>query len=105
MKAGKGTRTAVANRKPANSKLLLASTKLVQEKLLPGSSKARNFEDSYNQNDNDIKLLPVKAGEKPRTIVTNVKPVSDKLLLTSTKLTLENWQDMRAKKVLTLKTG
>ena len=40
-----------------------------------------------------------------RTVAANGKPASGKLLSASTKLALGTGQDVRAKKVLTLKTG
>ena len=105
MRAGKRPRTAAANGKPASSKLSSASTKLVQDELPSGSPEARSLEDSSNQDDNDVKLPPVRAGKGPRTAAANEKPASGKLSSTSTKLALEIGQDVRAKKVLILKTG
>ena len=105
MRAGKGPRTAAANGKPASGKLLSASTKLVQDELPPGSPEARSLEDSSDQDDDDVRLPPVRVGKRPRTAAANEKPASGKLLLTSTKLALRIGQDVRAKKVLTLKTG
>ena len=105
MRAGKGPRTAAANGKPASDKLLSASTKLVQDQQPPGSPEARSLEDSSDQDDNDVRLPPVMAGKGPRTAAANRKPASGKLSLASTKLALGIGQDVRAKKVLTLKTG
>ena len=105
MRAGKGPRTAAANGKPASGKLLSASTKLVQDELPPGSPEARSLEDSSDQDDNDVRLPPVRAGKGPRTAAANGKPASGKLSSASTKLALGIGQDVRAKKVLTLKTG
>ena len=82
-----------------------ASTKLVQDELLPDSLEARILEDSSDQDDNNVKLPPVRAGKGPRTAAANGKPASGKLSSASTKLALEIGQDVRAKKVLTLKTG
>ena len=47
----------------------------------------------------------MRAGKGPRTAAANGKLASDKLLLASTKLALRIGQDVRAKEVLTLKTG
>ena len=47
----------------------------------------------------------MRAGKEPRAAAANGKPVSGKLSSTSTKLALGIGQDVRAKKVLTLKTG
>ena len=105
MKAGKKPRTAAVNGKPASGKLLLASTKLGLDKLLLASSEARSLEDSSDQDDNNVRLPFVRAGKSLKTAAANRKPVSGKLLLASTKLALEIGQDVRAKKVLTLKTG
>ena len=103
MRVDKGPKIAAANGKPASSKLLSASTKLVQDELPFGFPEARSLEDSSDQDDDDVKLPPLKAGKGPRTIAANGKPVSSKLLLASTKLALGIGQDMRAKKILTLK--
>ena len=105
MRAGKGPRTAAANGKPASDKLLLASTNLVQDELSLGSTEARSLEDSSDQDDDDIRLPPVRAGKGPKTAAANGKPASGKLSSASTKLALGIGQDVRAKKVLTLKTG
>ena len=105
MRADKGPRTAAANRKPASGKLSSALTKLVQDELPPGFSKARSFVDSSDQDDNDVRLTPLRAGKGSKTTTANEKPVNGKLLLALTKLTLRIRQDIRAKKVLTLKTG
>ena len=93
-------RTAAANGKPANGKLLSASTKLVQDELLPGSPEAKSLEDSNNQDDNNVRLLPVKVSKRPRTVAANGKSVSGKLSSVSTKLALGIGQDVRAKKYL-----
>lgn len=47
----------------------------------------------------------MRVDKGPRTLAANGKPVSDKLLSISNKLALGIGQDVRAKKVLTLKTG
>ena len=47
----------------------------------------------------------MRAGKGPKTTTANEKPASSKLLLVSIKLSLGIEQDMRIKKVLTLKTG
>ena len=47
----------------------------------------------------------MRAGKGPRTTAANGKPASGKLSSASTKLALGIGQDVRAKKVLTLKTG
>ena len=105
MRAGKGPRTAAANGKPASGKLSLTSPNLVQDKLPPVSPETRSLEDSNDQNDDDIRLPPMRAGKGPKTATANGKPASGKLLSISTKLALRIGQDVRAKKVLTLKTG
>ena len=105
VRAGKGPKTTAANGKPASGKLLSASTKLVQDKLSPGSSEARSLEDSSDQDDDDVRLSPMRVGKGPRTTAANGKPASGKLSSASTKLALGIGQDVRAKKVLTLKTG
>ena len=105
MRADKGPRTAAANGKPANGKLLSASTKLVQDELPPGFLEAKSLENISDQDDDDVRLPPVKAGKGPKIAATNGKPASGKLLLALTKLALGIGQDVRAKKVLTLKTG
>ena len=73
MRVDKGPGTAVPNRKPTNGKLSSASTKLVQDKLSPGSPEARSLEDSSKQDNNDVRLLPMRAGKGPRTTATNKK--------------------------------
>ena len=105
MRVDKGPRTVAANEKPTSSKLLSASTKLVQNELPPGFPEARSFEDSSNQNEDDVRLPPVKAGKGSKTSIVNGKLASSKLALASTKLALGIGQDVSAKKVLTLKTG
>ena len=105
MRAGKRPRTTATNGNPTSGKLLLASTKLVQDELLPDSLEARSLEDSSNQDDNNIRLPPMKAGKRPRTAAANEKPASGKLSSASIKLALRIGQDVKAKKVLTLKTG
>ena len=47
----------------------------------------------------------MRVGKRPKTAAANGKPANGKLLSASTKLALGIRQDMRAKKVLTLKTG
>ena len=105
MRVGKGPRTAAANEKPASGKLLSASTKLIQDELPPGSPEARSLKDSSKQDDNDVRLPSVRADKGPKTAAANGKLASGKLSSVSTKLTLGIGQDVRAKKVLTLKTG
>ena len=105
MRADKGPRTAAANGKQASCKLSSASSKLVHDELLSGSPKAEILEYSNDQNDNDVRLPPVRAGKGPRTAAANGKPASGKLSSASTKLALGIRQDVRAKKVFTLKTG
>ena len=105
MRAGKGPRTAAANRKLAIGKISSASTKLVQDEILFSSQEARSLEDSSDQDDNDVRLPPVRAGKGPRTAAANGKPASGKLSSASTKLALGIGQDVRAKKVLILETG
>ena len=105
VRVGKGPKTAAANGKPVGSKLSSASTKLVRDELLPGSLEARSLKDNNDQDDDDVKLLPVRAGKGPRIATANGKPASAKLSLTSIKLVLGIRQDVRAKKILTLKTN
>ena len=105
MRIAKELKTAAANGKPPSGKLLLALTKLVEDELPPGSLEVRSFEDSSDQDNNDVKIPPLRAGKGPRTAAANRKPASGKLSLASTKLALGIGQDVRAKKVLTLKTG
>lgn len=88
MRAGKSPRTAVANKKLASGKLSLVSTTLVQDELLPGFSEARSLENSSDQDENNVGLSSVRAGKRPRTVTTNGKPASGKLLLALTKLAL-----------------
>ena len=105
MRACKGPKTIAVIKKPASGKLLSTSTKLDQDELLPGFSEAKSLEDSSNKNDNDVRLLLIKVGKGPRIIAANGKPSSEKLLSASTNLALEIGQDIRAKKILILKTG
>lgn len=105
MRAGKGPKTAVANRKLASGKSLLESSKLVQDELTPGSPEVRNLENSSDQNVDNIRLPPVKASKRPKIGTVNRKPASSKLSLALTKVALRIGQDVRAKKILTLKTG
>ena len=105
MRVGKGLKTSAANWKPASGKLLLALTKLVQDELPPGFLEARSLEDSSNQDDNDVRLPLVRAGKRPRTTAANKKPASGKQSMASIILALGIGQDVRAKKILTLKTG
>ena len=105
VKTGKEPKTAAANGKPTNGKMLLASTKLVQDELLPGSSEAKSLENSSNQDSNNIGLPLVKAGQRLKTATANEKPACGKLLSVSTKLALKIGQNVKAKKVLILKTG
>lgn len=69
-----------------------------------GIPEARHLEAVSNQDDDDVRLLPVKKNKKPRTEATNGKPMSGKLLSTLTKLVLGIREDVKAKKVLTLNT-
>ena len=105
MRVDKGPRTVASNKKSASGKLLLTTTTLVKNELLPNFLKVKSLEDSSNQDDNDIRLLSLRAGKGPRTTVLNRKPANGKLLLTSNKLALEIGQNVRVKKVLTLKIG
>lgn len=89
MSAGKGPTTTAANVKPATSKLLLELTKLVQDELPPGSPEVRILENSCDQDNNNVRLLSVTAGKRPKTATANGKPASDKLSLASTKVTLK----------------
>ena len=102
---GKRSETTTANEKPASGKILSALTKLVQDKLPPGFPEVRSHEDSSNQDNNDVRLPLVKAGKKPSTVAANRKPASGRLSSALTKLALGIGQNVRAKKVLTLKTG
>ena len=79
MRAGKKPKTAAANKKPTSGKLSSASTKLVQDELPLGSLEARGLEDSSEQDDDNVRLLPVRPVKRPRTIAANRKPVSGKL--------------------------
>lgn len=47
----------------------------------------------------------MRVHKKLKIVAVNRKPVSGKLLSALTKLVLKIWQDIRAKKVLTLKTS
>lgn len=105
MKASKRPKTAATNRKAASGKLLLALTQLVQDKLPFASPKARSPENSSNQDDGNVRLPLLRVSKGSRTPTANGKPESSKLSLASTKLALGIRQDVRAKKVLTLKTG
>ena len=105
VRVGKGPRTIVANGKRANSKLSLILTKLVEDELLLDFLEARNLKDSNNKDDNNIKLSLVRSDKRPKTTAANGKPASSKLSSVLTRLTLRMGQDVRAKKVLTLKTG
>ena len=105
MRAGKRPKTAAANGKPASGKLLSASTQLIQDEIPPGSLKARSLEDSSNKDDDYVRLSPVRTSKGPRIATANGKPASGKLSSVPTKLALGIGQDMRAKKVLTQKTG
>ena len=105
MRVSKGPRTAAANAKPASGKLSSASSKLVQNELSPGSPEAVSLENNSNQDDDDVKLPPMREGKGPRIAAAKGKPAKGKLLSTSTKLGLRIRQDVRTKKVFTLKTG
>ena len=97
--------TIAANEKPVSGKLWLVSTKLVQDELPLGSSKDGSLEDSSDQDDNDVKLPFMKEGKRLGTASVNGKPVSGKLLSTSTKLALGIRQDVKANNIFILKTG
>lgn len=84
MKVDKGSKTTAANEKLANGKLSLASTKLVQEKLAPGSPKARSLKNSSDQDYNNVRLLLVRANKGPKTSAVNEKLASNKLSLALT---------------------
>lgn len=105
VKTDKRPRTVAANRKLTGKKPLLASTKLVQDELPASSLEAESFEDGSNQDENDVRLPLVRVDKRPKTAANNGKPVNDKLLSVLTKLALGIKQDVRAKKILTLKTG
>ena len=79
MRAGKRPRIAAANGKPASGKLLLASIKLIQNELPPGSPETRSLGDSSNQDDDDVRLPPIKVGKGAKTSAANGKPASSKL--------------------------
>ena len=81
----------------------MTSTKLVQDELPPFSPEAKSLDNSSDQDDNDVRLLFVRADKRPRIATANGKPASGKLLSALTKLALGIWQDVRAKKVLILK--
>ena len=89
MRAGKRPRIAATNGKPTSGKLLLASTKPVQDKLPLNSLEVRSLENSSDQDDNDIRLPPIRAGKGPRIAATNEKPASGKLSSASNKFALE----------------
>lgn len=72
---------------------------------MSGSLKAKSHKNSSNKDDNDIRLLPIKAGKKPRIVATNRKLGSGNLSSTLTKLVLGIGQDKKAKKVFTPKTS
>lgn len=105
IKADKRPRAIAANEKLTNNKLLLASTKLVQDKLLFNSAEAKSVKNSSNHDDNDIRLLPIRVGKWPMIAAANRKAANSKLLLALTKLGLGIGQDMIVKKIITLKTG
>ena len=105
VKTSKEPRRAATNGKSVNNKLSLALTKLVWDKLSLGFPKGRSLEDNSDQDDDNIKLLPKKAGKWPKIAAANEKLVNGKLLLILTKLALKIGQDVRAKKILTLKTS
>lgn len=89
VRADKGPMIATIDEKLASTKSSLTLTQLVQDELLLGSLEARNLEESSNQDDNYVRLSPVKASKRPKISVTNRKPISGKLLSASTKLALE----------------
>lgn len=105
MRAGKGPKTTAANEKMTSSKLSLAITKLVQDKLLSSYLEVRSLKNSNNQDDNNARLLFIKVGKGLKAIVANRKLANSNLLLILTKLSLGIRQEIRAKKVLILKTG
>ena len=76
MTVGKGPRTTAANGKPASGKLLSVSPKLVQDELPPSSPEAKSLEDSSDQDDDNVRLPPVRAGKKLRTAAANGKPAN-----------------------------
>lgn len=88
-----------------NDKLFLASIKLVQDKLLSGSPEARNLENSSDQDDNNIRLLPLKKSKKLKIETINEKSANSKLSSILTKLALKIKQDIEIKKVFILKTS
>ena len=53
-----------------------------------GSPEAKSLKDSSDQDDDNVKLSPMRASKGPKTVVANEKPASGKLLSTSTKLAL-----------------
>ena len=65
----------------------------------------RSLEDSSNQDNNNVRLPPVRAGKRLTTVTANRKLASSKLSSASTKLALGIEQDVRAEKGLTLKTS
>ena len=106
MRVSKRPRTAAANGKLASGKQLSAVlTKLIQDELSPGAPEARHLKASSNQDNDNVRLPPVRENKRPRTEAANGKPVSGKLLSVSTKLALEIGEDVRAKKVFTLNTS
>lgn len=105
MRVDKRPKIVATNEKPASGKLLSTSIKLVQDKLLPGFLKAKNLKNSSDQDDNNIRLPPVRADKGPRTTIANRKPGNGKLSLVLTKLVIRIGQDVWTKKVLILKIG
>ena len=85
--------------------MLLVSTKLVQDELLLDSPKTKSFKNNSNQNNNNVKLLLVMRSKRPKIKAANTKLANNKLLLILTKLNLKIGQDIKAKKVIILKTG
>lgn len=98
-------KTVIANRKLSRKRLSLALTKLTQDNLLLRLPETKSFKDSSNWNNNNIRLSFVRADKKSKTVATNKKLISDKLLSTLIKLVLRIKQDIKTKKVSILKTS
>lgn len=69
---------------------------------MPSSPETRYFENSSDQNNNNVRLLLVRKNKRLKTKVGNRKLVNDKLLSALSKLALKIEQDIKTKKVLTL---
>lgn len=89
MMVGKKSKTIAANRKLVSGKLLLTTTKSVQNELLHIFPEAKSLKDSSNLNDNNIGLPSIRIDREPKTAAANKKLASSKLLSTLTKYTLE----------------